>query len=129
MIGSQFQAALHAALTSANICSGRIYDRVPEGVTFPYVTIGDEQVIDDGNSCDDGWNLYADVHVWSRPDAGSKAEVKTLAAAVVTAVKGITSISEHTLIELQHDRSLFRRERDGMTEHAVITFRAIVGPA
>jgi hypothetical protein len=129
MIGPQLQGAIYSALTTANVASGRVYDRVPKDPTFPYVTIGDEQVIDDGNTCQDGWEVDPDVHCWSRPANGSKAEVKELAAAVVTAVTGIASITSFSLVSITHETTRVFRDPDGLTEHAVVSFRALIDPA
>lgn len=129
MIGPELQGAIYSALTAANVASDRVYDRVPKEPTFPYVTIGDEQVIDDSNTCQDGWEVFPDVHCWSRPVNGSKAEVKTLAAAVVTAVTGITSIAGFSLVSITHETTRVFRDNDGLTEHAVVSFRALIDPA
>ena len=129
MIGSQLQKAIFAALTAADVAGDRVFDRVPDGVSFPYVTIGDEQVIDDGNACGDAWEVYSDVHVWSRPATGSKVELKDTVAAVVPAVRGITTVTgfDVLLAELTTSRTL--RDPDGITEHAVLTFRFLLDPA
>lgn len=129
MIGPELQKAIHDALVSGAVAAGRIYDNPPVGAAFPYVTIGDEQVIDDSNQCGEGWEIYPDIHAWSRPVAGSKAEVKALAASIVKAVTGITSVSGHALVALHHETTRYLRDPDGKTEHAVITFRAVLDPA
>lgn len=123
MIGAQVQAALFAALTAARICDGRIYDQVPEGAAFPRVTIGDEQTIDDSDQCAEAWDVVADIHVWSRPVNGSKAEVKTIAAQIHTAVKAIAAISGFFLESIHHETTRVLRDPDGKTEHAVISYR------
>lgn len=130
MIGAQLQAAIYATLTaSPAVADGRVYDRVPEGPTFPYVTIGDEQIVDDGNSCAAAWEAFSDVHVWSRPVSGSKAEAKGLVADVVPVVLAITAVTGFTVIaaELQTSRTL--RDPDGLTEHSALTFRFLLDPA
>lgn len=130
MIGSQLQKAIFAALnTETAVAGGRIYDRVPENATFPYVTIGDDQVLDDGNSCDDGWEVFADVHVWSRPDSGSKAEVKDLAASVGSRLAATLTVTGFTVIIAALESSRTFRDPDGLTEHSVLTFRYVLQPA
>jgi hypothetical protein len=129
MIGAEVQKSIYSALSGASVASGRIYDEVPGEPVFPYVTIGDEQIIDDGNTCQDGWEVYPDVHCWSRSETGSKVEVKTLAAAVVTAVTGIASIAGFSLVSISHETTRVFRDPDGLTEHAVVSFRALIDPA
>jgi hypothetical protein len=129
MIGAELQKALFAALDGATLAGGNVFDQVPESNPFPRITIGDEQVIDDSNTCQNGWQVFPDVHCWSRPDSGSKIEVKTLAAQVVTAVEAIASIAGFSLVSIKHETTRFFRDPDGLTEHAVVSFRALVDPA
>jgi hypothetical protein len=129
MIGAELQIAIVAALAAdPPLCDGRIYDRVPVGAVFPYLTVGDEQVVDDGNSCSDGWEVYADIHAWSRPTPTSKVELKTLAAAAVTRLNTLLAVAGFTVViaSLESLRSL--RDPDGLTEHAVITMKYVLQP-
>lgn len=129
MIGSGLQQAIFDALRTAGVTGGRIYDQVPAAPTFPYVTIGDEQVIDDGNSCGASWEVYPDIHVWSRPTAGSKGELKAAMEAVAGAILGIAAVSGKTLVSVKPESSRAFRDPDGKTEHGVLTFRFILDPA
>ncbi|TIM24710.1 MAG: DUF3168 domain-containing protein [Mesorhizobium sp.] len=129
MIGAQVQKAIFAALDGVTLAGANIFDQVPESNPFPRITIGDEQVIDDGNTCQDGWEVFSDVHCWSRPDAGSKVEVKTLAGEVVSAVCAIAAIAGFSLVSIEHQTTRVFRDPDGLTEHAVVSFRALIDPA
>jgi len=128
MIGAQVQKAIYDALKVAPaIAGGRVYDTVPEAPTYPYVTIGEEQIVGDGNSCGDGWEVFADVHVWSR--APGFPEAKGIAASVVERVTAITAVAGFAVIdaELQDTRAL--RDPDGLTSHIVCSFRFIIDQA
>lgn len=129
MLGAQLQKAIFDALTGGNICAGRIYDQVPAEPIYPYVTIGDEQAIDDGNSCGDSWEVFADLHVWSRSATGSKAELKTIMAALVPLVAVPLVVADHIVVgaDLQNTRSF--RDPDGLTEHGVVNVRYLIDPA
>lgn len=130
MIGSALQKAIFAALSMAPaVAGGRIYDRVPESAVFPYITIGDEQVIDDGNSCDDGWEVFSDVHIWSRPTAGSKLEAKDLAPPIVSRLATSLSLTGFTVVAAALQTMRTFRDPDGITEHSVLTFRYLLQPA
>lgn len=130
MIAEELQRAIYGALTAAPaLASGNVFDQVPENEPFPHITIGDEQVIDDSSTCQDGWEVFADVHCWSRPANGSKGEVKTLAASVVTRIIAITSVDGFSLVSLTHETTRVFRDPDGLTEHAVVSFRALIDPA
>lgn len=130
MIGAELQEGIYTALTAGSpvVAGGRVYDQVPSSPTFPYVTIGNEQVIDDGNSCEDGWLVYPDVHIWDRPVESSKAALKGIIAEIVPLITSMTSITGFDVIvsELESSRSL--RDQDGLTEHAILTFRIILNP-
>ncbi len=129
MIGAEVQKAIFAALNGATSAGANVFDQVPESNPYPRITIGDEQTLDDSNTCQDGWEVFSDVHCWSRPESGSKVEVKTLAAEVVAAVHGITTIDGFSLVTIRLSTSRVFRDPDGLTEHAAITFRAVVDPA
>jgi hypothetical protein len=128
MIGTQVQKAIHDALKAAPaIAGGRVYDHVPDGADFPYIEIGDEQIVDDGNTCDDGWEVFADVHVWSR--SVGYPETKTLIASIVPRLVGITSIAGYTLIAVEVENTRVFRDPDGLTSHGVISVRFVITPA
>lgn len=131
MIDGSLQTAIYAALTaSPALADGRVYDRVPGTPDFPYITIGDEQVLDNGNSCDDGWEIYSDIHVWSRPRAGSKLEAKTLVAAIVARLVDQTiTVTGFRVVISQMERVEYMRDPDGLTEHGVLTVRHVLDPA
>ncbi len=130
MIAGELQKAIYAALTTAPaLVDGNVFDQVPESNPFPRITIGDEQVIDDSTSCQDGWDVSTDVHCWSRPETGSKLEVKQIAAAVVPRIVAISGIAGFSLVSLTHETTRIFRDPDGLTEHAVVTFRALIDPA
>ena len=102
---------------------------MPEGAAFPYLTIGDEQVMDAGNSCAEGWELYPDVHIWTRPLAGSKLEGKALAAELVDRLLAIDTVDGFTVISARLETARAFRDPDGLTEHGVVTLRFLLDPA
>lgn len=125
----EIQRAILLALDAADVCGGRIYDDPPARGVFPYVTIGEEQIIEDGDACSDGYQVVATLHAWSRPEISSKAEVKELAAEIVSALRAIETIEDFDLISGELETSRTLRDPDGKTEHAVITYRFIITPA
>lgn len=129
MIGADLQKGIYAALTAAPaVAGGRVYDRVPADPKFPYITIGDDQFLDDGGTCGDAWEVFADIHVWSRPVAGSKVEVKDLEAAVIARLRTVTVTGASVVVAALESARTFR-DADGITEHAVITMRYLIDPA
>jgi len=128
MIGAEIQKAIHDALkVSPAIAGGRIYDRVPENPTYPYIGIGDEQTLDDGNACDDGWEVFADVHVWSQ--AVGFPEAKGLVAAIVPRLVAISAVPGFTVIAAEVENTRVFRDPDGLTSRGVISVRFVINPA
>lgn len=114
----------------------RIYDRVPplastaaakNGAAFPYVTVGDDQIVDDSTTCGEAYELFATVHIWSR-DVGKVAS-KLLASAIRAALDAPLVIEGFDVIVHEFSDARFFREPDGLTEHGVLTFRYLVDPA
>lgn len=128
MIGSQLQKAIYAQLVTDDVCSGRVYDNPPESRVFPYVTIGDENITDAGNVCEDGWTVYADIHAWSRPETGSKAEVKDIQASIVNSARSELILTGFEVVLAELDSARTFRDPDGITEHSVITIRYEIEP-
>lgn len=128
MIGSQLQTAMRSVLVGANVAGGRIYDRVAKGAKFPYVTIGDEQTVDDGTQCADMFEVFADVHVWSRATGTERAEAKAIGEAIRQALAADLTVADYHVILSEFETSRVFREQDGLTAHAVLTFRFLLQP-
>ncbi len=125
MIGDLLQRAQFAALSAAQL---RAYDTPPADAEFPYVTIGDEQIVDDGSACGAAWEVFADVHVWSRAVSGSRSELKTLMAQIEPLLGGLSLPGFRVVVQhLQTARAL--NDPDGLTKHGVMTFRYLIDPA
>lgn len=129
--GKQVQGAIVAALRSsaavATICGSRIFDRVPADPTFPYIAIGEEQLIDDGNSCFDAYEVFVTLQCWSR--AVGKTQAKDLAATVIDALNQPLAVTGFTCVEGHFRDASTLTERDGLTERTILTFRYLLDPA
>lgn len=128
------QAALVAALKAAAgvtaLVSTRVYDAAPESPTFPYVTLGDGQVIPDKADCIDGVEIFAVIDCWSR--ANGYPEVKRLAAAVVAALDDNPqdlTVAGYNLVIFEIQSVNYMRDPDGQTRHAALTFHAVIQAA
>lgn len=123
------QIALMAALKVDDVLpaavGGRVYDSVPPSATFPYVTLGDGQVLPDKAGCIDGVEVSLQVDVWSR--AVGYGEAKQIGAAIVAALDDQSLAVDGfnvTVFELEAVRYL--RDPDGRTRHGAITFRGLL---
>lgn len=109
--------------------ANRVFDRVEASVAFPYIELGEFQTVDDGAQCHDGQEVYVTLHVWSR--GIGQVEAKTIAGAV----RGALHEAELNLgaawqfLEIAHQDTRYLKDPDGLTSHAVLTFRALVAAA
>lgn len=116
------QKAIYDALTAAGITA---HDRVPPTPAFPYVTIDDAQLLDDGDTCEtDRFEAFVDCHVWSR--AVGSVEAKTLAHSIRDALTEIGIASEWRVTAAEFRSSRHFRDSDGLTSHGVVSFRFLL---
>lgn len=128
--GFDCQKAVVSALTAANLCGGRIYDDAPATVTFPWIEIGDRQIIPDDSTSnaggsDDGVEDFFDIHVWSRTYAGKK-EVEDIIDSIHGALHGVALIvagQASAIAWFQTVRVL--RDPDGITRHGIVSLQVI----
>lgn len=120
------QAAMILALRSAvPAVSNRVYDRAPQNVAFPYISIGNWEQLDDGGQGLDVVEIFAPVEVWSR--AVGQVEAKQIAETVRVALheKPLTLIGvSHAGTHCRSVRML--DENDGVTTRAILEFRVLV---
>lgn len=121
------QEAVFSVLSSA--LSVPVYDFVPLGAVFPYVTIGEGTVGDDSDKVGGGQEHSINVHAWSAY-AGTK-EAKLLLADVYAALhRQEFSILGHDLVLCHFDfASTVARDADGETYHGVHRYRIVTSPS
>lgn len=113
------QGAIVAALkTAPAVAGGRIYDRVPDLPTFPYVTIGQWDAVGDDNDCWDATDVTASVHVWSR--AVGKPEARAIAALVRARMKSEFALTGFKITSAQFFAIRDVGDPDALTTHLVV---------
>jgi hypothetical protein len=107
--------------------SERVLDEVPADVVFPYIEIGEFQTVDDGAQCHDGVEVFATLHVWSRGTRG-QVECKTIAGAVRGSLHeaALDLGAAWQFLENMHQDTRYLKDPDGLTRHAVLTFRSLI---
>ena len=132
------QAAVYSALTGSAdltaLIAGRVYDSVPINAagqvtaTFPYVTIGDDQIVGDQDGVHDTSDAHIQVEAWSR--AGGYPEVKKIAGAIRAALSQPLDLTGngHRVVTGTFLSTMLRREPDGLTRRAIVMFRLITQP-
>ena len=102
----------------------RVYDRPPAAVSFPYVDLGEMQELEDGAACIDGSEVIMTLHVWSRAvgQVDAKRGVDALRQALDATAPGMTG---HAAVSVAFEDARYLVDPDGITTHAVVTFRAL----
>jgi Protein of unknown function (DUF3168) len=109
----------------AALVNGRIYDAVPQTATFPYVTIGPTQTIDDRAECIVGLEIFQQIDAWSR--GVGYPEVKKIADAVRFALDDAPLVlPTNALVFIECEDGNTSRDPDGLTNHSRLNFRASV---
>lgn len=105
--------------------AGRIYDRVPQEVIFPYLSVGPSNQVIAATDCFDLSDINMQLDVWSRQPGFY--EARQIASEVISALcKRPLQLIDNVLasFELVINRSL--RDPDGLTSHSVLTFAATI---
>ena len=110
------------------VVGGRVLDRVASDTPRPYVTVGETLVLPDKAECLNGSESFPVVRCFS--DKAGYPEVKEIAAAVIAALDEYNDlvISDHRLIVIELDDVRYRRDANGLTSIADITFRVVTEP-
>ena len=127
------QSAIYAVLTAnadliaATGATPRIYDDVPPGTAYPYVTFGQTIERDWSTGTEDGREHILTLHVWSRYPG--RTEVHQAASIVRKLLhQAALPLTGFHLVNLRHEFTEARREPDGETYRALIRFRAVTEP-
>lgn len=122
-------AALKAAMGLSTV---RLYTMsAPTGASFPYVVIGEDQILDDSTECLESSEAITTVHVWSRVDgdvAASRTQAKAMAGAVRSELKALSGVSGFVVTLADFEASRHLTDPDGLTSHAVVNHRFLLDP-
>lgn len=120
-------AALAATAPLTALIGQRIYDRVPASSIFPYIRFGGDQITSENQDCvTEAVEVTTQIDVFSR--APGKVELKTISGIVFRALnnRALDLGDEYELLSLQHDSTRTLDDPDGLTTHAILTFRALI---
>lgn len=106
----------------------RIFEMVSSSQTHPFVTLGDRQNVPDLAECIDGADVFLTFHAWSR--SADTAEASAIAAAMDAVLHNANlTLTGNRCLHILRDGSRLLIDPDGITIHAVATYRARVEPA
>ena len=127
-----FHAAQDAALrTSADLAAlfpggvVRVYSVVPQNAPLPFIRIGDDQVIEDSDECVSASELFAAVHVWTKPDPPSVQLGRQIAGVVRETLAPEFPIQGFDTVLARFMDARHLTDPDG-SSHAVLTFHFLV---
>ncbi|WP_223565256.1 DUF3168 domain-containing protein [Agrobacterium tumefaciens] len=131
------QTALVGRLTGLATEAGeRVYDDVPAeaqreaetGEAWPYISLGNGQMVPVDEECFDRSSTYLDINVWSR-DIGFP-QVKRIAGAIRAALhEQELAIAGHVLDRMRVENIAYSRDPDGMTRRARLELLIETQPA
>jgi hypothetical protein len=128
----ELQKAIYAALVAdvplvALLGGERVYDDVPRGAAFPYVTFGAGVTRDWSTGTEMGAEHMLTLRAWSK--AGGTREVHLVLEAVRTALhEAPLTLSGYRLVTLRHEQTDAARDTDGETFYGTARFRAVTEP-
>lgn len=125
------QKAIHSALDSASITDSSgsaitgVFDDVPEGTEYPYITIGEDTAIDVSTKDKTHFEHTLTIHAWSQ--YRGRRDIKELMEQVHNALHNVDlSVTGASLCNLRQEFQTTLLENDGITRHGVMRFRAVV---
>ncbi|QRM43986.1 DUF3168 domain-containing protein [Rhizobium sp. BG4] len=125
----ELQVALVARLKSYGdltaFIGNRVYDVVPPGADFPYVTIGEADETSDDADCIVAFEISLDIDVWTREPGFEQA--KKIGDQVRRAIRSADiELVDNALVDFRHRQTRTFRDEDGLTSHSVLTFEGTI---
>lgn len=122
------QAAIVAALKAddgvTTQIAGRVYDRAPESVEFPYVSIGGETSLPWEAQNLDGWDVTIQIDTWSREPG--RVEARQIMSEIASALHNVAlTVNGHALVMAVLEFQGAMGDPDGITTHGVQRFRFV----
>lgn len=104
----------------------RLYTVVPQNAPLPYIVIGEDQILDDSDDCQDGSEIIATVHVWSKSEPPEANVVRVTAGRLRALLKTLT-LAGHDVVEREFEDLRVVTDPDGST-HGTLTVRYLTVP-
>jgi hypothetical protein len=98
----------------------RLYSVVPQNAPLPFLRVGDDQIIDDGDQCATSSEIFSTVHLWTKPDPPSAQLGRRIAGVLRTVLVALDLTDFDTEVQVFVD-ARHMTDADG-SSHAVLTF-------
>jgi hypothetical protein len=119
--------------TAMGLQTVRLYTMsAPVNAPYPYVIIGEDQVLDDATECADSSEAITTVHAWSRVGAdvsASRAQAKAMAGAIRTILKNLSDVTGFDVVLADFESARHLTDPDSLTAHSVVSHRFLLDPA
>jgi hypothetical protein len=115
---------LKADVATTALVAQRVFDAVPAGAVFPYITLGGGQQNGDDIDCADISETFFQIHGWSRSVGWP--EAKNIARAIRDALKAPLAITGFDIQIQEYQQTQLLDDPDGLTRHAMVEFRFII---
>jgi len=117
-------AALKASSPIGSLIADRVYDRPPQDVVFPYISLGPEQAEPFDAQLLDGWDVSLQIDTWSRKPG--RVEARQIMTAIAGALHDQPlAVSGHAFVMGRMTMQTTMNDPDGVTVHGVQKFRFI----
>ena len=129
------EAALRSSPALAEAMGGRVrlYTLSPDDrAPFPYIVIGEDQIIDDETECAASSEAITTAHVWSRVEddvSASRAQAKTIAGIVRTILNVALPLAGFVTTDWRFETARHLTDPDQRTAHSVVEHRYLIDPA
>ena len=125
------QKAIFSKLNNANITDEAgnaitgVFDDVPEGTAYPYITIGDDTATNISAKGLDMHEHTLNIHIWSQ--YRGRRDIKVIMKQVHDILHDSSlTVSGGSMVNMRQEFQTTLLEGDGITRHGVIRFRAVV---
>lgn len=129
------EAALRASPALAEAMGGRVrlYTlSAGDNAPFPYIVIGEDQIVGDETECAASSDAFTTVHVWSRVEddvSASRAQAKAIAGLVRTILNAALPLVGFVTTEWRFETVRHLTDPDQRTAHSVVEHRYLIDPA
>ena len=128
---AELQKAIFDALVAdaavGALVGDRIFDNGPAGATFPYVSFGPTQEIEDDEECIDCEEHIVQIDIWDRSQ-GRLVNAKRINAAIKAALHdaelSLPDPYALAFIRVRETRAFL--DQDGITAHGIVSVAAMV---
>lgn len=129
------EAALRASPELADAMGGRVrlYTlSADDNAPFPYIVIGEDQIVGDETECAASSEAFTTVHVWSRVDndvSASRAQAKAIAGLVRSTINEALIVEGFAVSACRFHQSRHLTDPDRRTAHSIVEHRLLLDPA